>query len=82
MAFIPNTRAGDLVERTLSNTATVQGLVVHGAEFIANFASTLVLFVFLLIFSWKLTLIISLFAALITWALTFYIRFLAQNRPS
>jgi ABC-type multidrug transport system fused ATPase/permease subunit len=68
-----------LVERVLNNTERIENLVVHGTEFVANFASFAVLLTVLLIFSWRLTLITILFSVLIALAVSVYLRFLSNT---
>lgn len=79
IGFYSHTKAGELAAKTLGHTNAIKTLMMHGTEFVANLASSVVWLVFLLAFSWKLTIVAFLFGTVMTYALSFYIKFIAST---
>jgi len=71
------TKVGELIEKTLNNTASLEGLVRQGVDMVAHAITFLVLFGLLVVLSWKLTVIALLIGVIFMWLTTAYTRRLA-----
>jgi ATP-binding cassette, subfamily B, bacterial MsbA len=79
MAFYNKSRAGDLGQRLLGSPAKIEAMVIQVTKFLANLASFIVLFVILVVFSWRLTLLTVICTILIAKAVSYYIKLLANE---
>jgi len=82
IAYYHHTKAGELIEKTVQNTSTLEELTRYGVEMIAHVITFLVLFALLFILSWQLTVITILIGAVFMWMTTVYTRSLAVRGES
>jgi len=75
--YYHRTKSGELIEKTLQNTAFLEDLTRHAVEMIAYIITFFVLFVLLIILSWKLTIIILILGVLFMWLTSAYTRSLS-----
>lgn len=68
------TKTGELIEKTLYNTGSLEDLARHTVEGIAQAITFLVLFGLLVILSWKLTLITLLIGVVFMWSTSHFTR--------
>jgi ATP-binding cassette, subfamily B, bacterial MsbA len=74
LGFYHRTKAGELIEKSLYNTASLEDLTRHSVEMVAHVITFLVLFSLLFILSWQLTIITVIIGAVFMWMTSAYTR--------
>jgi len=77
LGYYHHTKAGELIEKTMQNTSTLEELTRYGVEMIAYVVTFVVLFALLFILSWQLTVITIFIGAVFMWITAVYTRSLA-----
>ena len=74
LGFYHRTKAGELIEKSLYNTASLEDLTRHAVEMVAQLMTFLALFGFLFVLSWQLTIITVVIGAVFMWMTSAYTR--------